>query len=195
MKSDMGKWETKDGVVFLREIGLESGQAVLDFGCGVGHYTIPAAKVVGNEGIVYAVDKEQQVLDELQQKAVFLNLKNIRTIKTAGQIQIGLEDDSIDVVLLYDVLHYLKKEERAKLYIEAYRVLKQNGLLSVYPKHTLEGEPVLKFLDLTIEKIRQRIQNSHFVFEKRLCGFISHENGFNQDCILDFKKIKSFFGT
>ena len=195
MKGDMGKWETKDGVVFLKKIGLESGQTVLDFGCGVGHYTIPAAKIVGSEGVVYAMDREQQVLDELQQKAVHLNLKNIRTIKTIGQIQIRLEDDSIDVVLLYDVLHYLKKEERAKLYTEAYRVLKQNGLLSVYPKHTLEGKPILEFLSLTVEKIRQRIQNSHFVFENKLCGFISHENGLNQDCILDFRKINSVFGT
>jgi len=81
------------------------------------------------------------------------------------------------------------------LYTEAFRVLKPNGLLSVYPKHTLEGKPVLKFLDLTVEKIRQRIQDSHFIFEKKLCGFISHENGLNHDCIWDFKKIYGILRT
>ena len=61
------QWETVDGVKFLKNIGLKSGQTVLDFGCRVGHYTSPAAKVVGNKGIVYALDKEQQALDELRQ--------------------------------------------------------------------------------------------------------------------------------
>ena len=68
MNDAMTKWETADGVEFLKKVGLKSGQTVLDFGCSVGHYTIPAAKVVGNTGIVYTVDKEQQALDELQQK-------------------------------------------------------------------------------------------------------------------------------
>jgi len=135
----MEKWEEQDGVRFLRGIGLQLNQTVLDFGCRVGHYTIPAAKVVGNKGIVYAVDKEQQVLDELQQKTAYLKLKNIKIINAAGRIKLPLESGTIDVVLFYDVLHYHKREERKKLYAEAYRVLKQDGFLSVYPKHTLEA--------------------------------------------------------
>jgi precorrin-6B methylase 2 len=78
----MKKWETKNGAAFLKRVGLKCGQTVLDFGCRVGHYTIPAAKAVGDNGIVYAVDKEQQALDELQQKATGLNLKNIKIITT-----------------------------------------------------------------------------------------------------------------
>ena len=84
----MGQWEKQQGVIFLRRIGLQLNQRVLDFGCRVGHYTIPAAKVVGNEGIVYAVDKEQQALDELEQKAAHLNLKNKTTKNTSARIKI-----------------------------------------------------------------------------------------------------------
>jgi len=40
---DMDRWEKEDGVKFLRKVGLRPGQTVLDFGCGAGHYTIPAA--------------------------------------------------------------------------------------------------------------------------------------------------------
>lgn len=188
MKNNMEKWETKDGVEFLKKIGLKSGQTVLDFGCRVGHYTIPAAKVVGNEGIVYAVDKEQRALNELQQKANHLNLKNIRAIKTSGQVQIDLENDSIDVVLFYDVLHYHEKEKREKLYRQAYRVLKQDGLFSVYPKHTSEDNPIMEFQNLSLGEIKQEIQNSNFVFEKKHCGLISHDDGFNKGCILNFRK-------
>jgi len=55
MNEKMERWEVKEGVGFLREIGVKPGQIVLDFGCRAGHYTIPAAKIVGNKGIVYAV--------------------------------------------------------------------------------------------------------------------------------------------
>ena len=193
MTNDMEKWETKTGVEFLKKVGLKSGQTVLDFGCRVGHYTIPAAKIVGDKGIVYAVDKEQQALNELEQKATRLNLKNIRIINTSGQVQIDLENNSIDVVLFYDVLHYHEKKEREKLYAEAHRVLKQDGMLSVYPKHSLEDNPIMEFQNLSLNEIKKEIQNSNFVFGKKYCGFISHDDDFNQGCILNFRKTGSVF--
>ena len=193
MTNDMEKWEAKNGVAFLKKVGLKSGQTVLDFGCRVGHYTIPAANVVGNNGIVYAVDKEQQVLNELEQKAVPLNLKNIRTINSSGRVQIDLENNSIDVVLFYDVLHYHEKKDREKLYAEAYRILKQDGLLSVYPKHTSEDDPIMEFQNLSLDEIKQEIQNSNFVFGKKHCGLISHDDGLNQGCVLNFRKTGSVF--
>ena len=184
----MEQWEKQQGVIFLRKIGLQLNQRVLDFGCRVGHYTIPAAKVVGNKGIVYAVDKEQQALNELEQKATHLNLKNVRTINSSGQIQIDLENDSIDVALFYDVLHYHEKKEREKLYVEAHRVLKQDGLFSVYPKHTLEDDPIREFRRLNVSDVKQEIEDSNFVFEKKHCGIISHDEGLNQGCVLNFRK-------
>jgi len=190
MNKTMPQWETAGGVKFLKRIGLKSSQTVLDFGCRVGHYTIPAAKVVGNNGIVYAVDKEQQAQNELGQKATRLNLRNIRIINTSGQVQIDLENNSIDVVLFYDVLHY---QEREKLYAEAHRVLKQDGMLSVYPKHSLEDDPIMEFQNLSLGEIKKEIQNSNFVFGKKHCGFISHDDDLNQGCVMNFRKIGSVF--
>ena len=184
----MEQWEKRQGVIFLRKIGLQLNQRVLDFGCRVGHYTIPAAKVIGNDGVVYAMEKEQQALDELQQKATRLNLKNIRAINTSGRIQIDLGNDSIDVVLFYDVLHYHEKGERKKLYAEAHRVLKQDGLFSVYPKHTLEDDPIREFSSLSVSDVKREIENSNFVFEKKFCALISHDDSLNRGCVLNFRK-------
>jgi len=191
MNKAMTQWETVDGGKFLKKIGLKSAQRVLDFGCRLGHYTIPAAKIVGNKGIVYALDKEQQALDELRQKATDLNLKNIRIISTSDKIQIDLENDSIDVVLFYDVLHYHEKKEREKLYAEAHRVLKQDGLFSVYPKHTLEDNPTREFRNLSVSDVKQEIEDSKFVFERKLCDLISHDDSLNQGCVLNFRKNKN----
>ncbi len=188
MIEDTETWEKENGVEFLRRVGLRPGQIVLDFGCGVGHYTVPAAFVVGSKGIVYAMDKEQQALNELQRKAAANNLKNVKTIKTSSLTTLDFESESINIVLSYDVLHYLRKNDRKKLYQEVQRVLKQDGLLSVYPKHTSEDDPIMEFKNLSLGKIKQEIQNSNFVFEKKRCGLISHDDGLNQGCVLNFRK-------
>lgn len=181
-------WEAEKGVEFLKQVGVKKGYTVLDFGCRVGHYTIPAAKIVGNKGLVYAIDTQDNDLAELEQKKNARELTNIKIIKTSGQLSLPLENENIDVVLLYDVLHYLKETERKKLYSEAFRVLKQNSLLSVYPKHCMEDNPIMEFQNIGMEGIKGEIQDSNFVFSKRHCGFISHDDGLNQGCVLNFTK-------
>jgi len=186
--NQMERWERDGGVKFLKEIGLNSGQKILDFGCRVGHYTIPAAKVVGNEGIVFAVDKESEALNELSRKVTARDLTNVRIAKTSGQLKLPLESGVIDVVLLYDVLHYFGTDERMKLYQEVFRVLKESGLLSVYPKHTVEDNPTMELQHLRSTDVRREIQGSGFQFERRYCGIISHDDGLNEGCVLNFRK-------
>ncbi|MCK4241915.1 MAG: methyltransferase domain-containing protein, partial [Dehalococcoidia bacterium] len=40
----------------LKEVGIEPGFHVLDYGCGPGSYTIPLAELVGESGKIYALD-------------------------------------------------------------------------------------------------------------------------------------------
>jgi len=188
MNKETEKWERQEGVKFLRRVGLFTNQTVLDFGCRVGHYTIPAAKIAGNNALVYAIDTEEHALKKLRQKANAHKLTNIRIIKTSGRTKLPLESGTVDVVLFYDVLHYLGKRSRKSLYQEAYRVLKQDGFLSVYPKHTLEDDPIQEFSRMSINNVKQEIEDSNFVFENKLCGLISHDDGLNRGCVLNFSK-------
>ena len=71
MNDEIKKWLAKDGENFLRGIGIRKGQTVLDFGCNKGHYTIPAAKVLGKQGKVYAFDKDKDALIEEIEAAGF----------------------------------------------------------------------------------------------------------------------------
>ena len=169
---------------------MKPGQRVLDFGARVGNYTIPAAIVVGERGLVYAVDKEKSVLDELNQKAISLGLKNIKVIHNLGEVEIDLEDESINFVLLYDILHYLKTNERKILYGEVYRVLEPDGLLSVYPKHVIEDFPLDEFRGLHLEDVKQEIVNSSFAFREKYCGMLSHDGYLNEGCVLNFYKAR-----
>jgi len=67
MENDVEMWLKKDGEEFLKSIGVRKAQVILDFGCGEGHYTIPAVKVVGERGKIYAIDKDKEVLNKLVQ--------------------------------------------------------------------------------------------------------------------------------
>jgi ubiquinone/menaquinone biosynthesis C-methylase UbiE len=63
----------------LLEVGIDEGQSVLDFGCGSGTYSLPAAKLVGKKGRIYSVDVNRGTLDNLSRKAEREGLENIVT--------------------------------------------------------------------------------------------------------------------
>ena len=121
----------------LTEIGIQKGQIVLDFGCGSGIYAIPAARLVGEGGKVYALDKNEEALKTVTGNAEKLGLENIKTIHS-DMIKTGLDNESIDVVLLYDVIHLI--EDRSTLFSEIHRILKPESIASVYPMHVKTDE-------------------------------------------------------
>jgi ubiquinone/menaquinone biosynthesis C-methylase UbiE len=144
----------------LERIGIRKSQTVMDFGCGYGTYTIPAAKIVGAQGKVYALDKDEEALDELLQKAESAGLKNIERIETSGELEIELTDESVDVVLLFDVLHsfyFPRAGDRRRLLGEIYRIMKPSAFLSisVWP-------------NLMEPEIEDEIKNANFRLEKEV---------------------------
>jgi len=52
----------------VHKLGLKEGQKVLDYGCGIGSYTFPAARLVGERGRVYALDKEPLAIRKIEEK-------------------------------------------------------------------------------------------------------------------------------
>ena len=99
MENGVKRWLREGGERFLRALGIKQGQIIVDFGCGAGHYTIPAAKILGKEGTVYAIDKDRFTLKQVMQKAKSENLNNIIPLNTSGTLKIDLDDETIDVVL------------------------------------------------------------------------------------------------
>lgn len=186
-EAEVKRWLESDGQIFLKEIGIGKGQTVLDFGCGEGHYTIPAAKVVGDEGKVYAVDKDRENLDELIGQAAKCGLKNIATIETKSQLEIPEMNDSfVDAVLLYDVIHLVS--DRNKLYKEIYRISKPEGLLSIYPKHYIQDEPGWGLEDMSLEDIIKEIERAKFRFENKFFKRLMHDDYYDRGYILNFRK-------
>jgi ubiquinone/menaquinone biosynthesis C-methylase UbiE len=125
----------------LREAGIRNGLTVLDFGCGPGGFSLAAAKLVGPEGRVYAVDNHPLAVKSVQRVASKQGFSNIRTI--LGGSVADFPGGDVDIILLYDVLHDLP--EPGLLLVELHRTLKPGGVLSVSDHH-MKKEPLLSMI-------------------------------------------------
>lgn len=113
-----------------------------DFGCGYGTFTIPAAKTIN--GKIYAIDIEPKMIEITEQKANVENLNNVETVLrdfiSEGS---GLEDESVDYIILSNILHVGEPE---KLLREACRILRPNGKIVIihwnYDTTTPRGPPM-----------------------------------------------------
>jgi ubiquinone/menaquinone biosynthesis C-methylase UbiE len=107
---------------------IREGQYLLDFGCGTGDFSIPAAKIVGSKGKIFALDCNIRQLKVVQKKARKAGLTNIQTILSENQT--NLPDGTIDVVWICDVLHEIR--EKREVLTEIKRLLKKDGTLLIY---------------------------------------------------------------
>lgn len=149
-KTNPSKKEFINPEELLKEVGLQQGAVVADFGCGNGHYVVAAARLTGNRGLVYGFD----ILEEaLSQTATLAKLRGVRNV-TTKQCDLerfqstGLADFTCDLVILSSVLHQATK--RQEVVREAYRVLKSGGKVLVvdWDRDTLLGP-------LTSERIKK----------------------------------------
>ncbi|MDQ6630466.1 MAG: class I SAM-dependent methyltransferase [Verrucomicrobiota bacterium] len=83
---------------------LKPGESVADIGAGTGYMSRRLAKKVGEKGIIYAVEIQQEMLDILTNKMAELKIKNVRPI--LGTItDPKLPVNSVDTILMVDVYH------------------------------------------------------------------------------------------
>jgi len=120
----------------LKEVDIQPGFRVLDYGCGPGGYVAGTVKMVGKSGKVYALDLHPLAIRRVQDIARKKQLANVETI--CSDCKTGLPDDSVDVVLLYDVLSWLSGQQA--ILTELHRVLKKDGTLSFSNHHMSHDE-------------------------------------------------------
>lgn len=123
----------------IKEAGIEPEFVVLDFGCGPGGYIAPLVDLVGPSGMIYALDLHPLAIHEVKKMANRKRYKNLETIES--DCRTGIQDKSVDTVLLYDVFHDLDRPD--EVLREIHRVLKADGTLS-FSDHHMKEEQVLK---------------------------------------------------
>jgi SAM-dependent methyltransferase len=89
-------------------LGIGPGSDVADIGAGSGWFTVRAARRVGGDGLVYAVEINPDYLKHIEDRAAREKLPNVRTV-------LGKEDDprlpvdSVDAVLLLKTYHEIAR--------------------------------------------------------------------------------------
>ena len=136
----------------LEEVGIKPGFHILDYGCGPGGYSAIVAELVGPTGKVYALDIHPLAIQRVQSVASKRKLKNIETI--CSDCATGLENSSMDVVLLYDTFHHLSDPNTVLK--ELHRVLKPDGILSFSDHHMKEDKILSKATGKGLFKLSRR---------------------------------------
>jgi len=115
----------------IEKFGIEKNIKIADFGCGAGYFSISLAKVVEEEGKVYALDVLETALESVRNKAKAEGLFNIETIRANLEIFEGskLEKNSMDMVLLSNILFQSSKKQ--DIIKEAERVIKAKGKIVI----------------------------------------------------------------
>ena len=126
---DLEYWESFfQPECMLRQLGLrESTRGVLEFGCGYGTFTIPAAKI--SSSLVHAIDIDSDMTELTSDRARQAGLANVRAnVQDFAAEGSGLADESVEFAMLFNILHI---EDPVGLFLESKRVLKPNGTLAV----------------------------------------------------------------
>lgn len=112
----------------LDRVALQPGETVLEVGPGPGAFTIEAARRVGPEGKVIAVDLQPGMIAKVEKKVREAGVTNVET-HVASAYDLPLPDASVDRAFLVTVLPEIS--DPVKALREVRRVLKPGGVLSL----------------------------------------------------------------
>ena len=116
-----------DPLAVIAQMNLKQGEAIADFGCGTGYFSIPLAQKIGEEGKVYSLDVVPEKLEAVESQAKTLGLTNliVQRVNLENKEGSKLKAESIDWVIMKDVL--FQNKEKNNMLEEAKRVLKPGG--------------------------------------------------------------------
>ena len=86
---------------------IREGMRVLDVGCGMGFFSIPLAKIVGEKGKIICVDMQNGMLKGVQKRARKSGMSSRIETRLCDQNTLGLQDlaGSVDFALAFALAH------------------------------------------------------------------------------------------
>lgn len=143
----------------LKKFKIGDKGTLLDIGCGIGYFTIPAAKSITN-GNAIGVDIMTEVLDIAREKAG--DISNIE-FKKSEEYSFPVEDNSIDYVFVCNVVHEI--EDKVRFFTEIKRVLTNEGYIYIidWEKKEMENGPSVNER-VSKEEVRDLVESLGFAF-------------------------------
>lgn len=137
------------------------GWTVLDVGPGMGYFTVPLAKLVGDTGKVIAADLQQKMLDGIYRRALRAGVQQRIKLQLSTLDTIGI-DEPIDFCLAFWMVHEVPDKRR--FFVDISSKLKRDGLLLlVEPKLHVSKENFNKTLGVA-ENVGLSIKSQPKIF-------------------------------
>jgi ubiquinone/menaquinone biosynthesis C-methylase UbiE len=125
---------------------VKEGDTALDIGCGMGHFSIGMAKLVGPNGRVISVDLQPEMLARVRLRAERQGLYDRLQLHRCQPDSLGV-DESVDFALAFWMVHEIPN--RAALLAEVRGLLKPEArFLVVEPKLHVSASDFQKTVDL-----------------------------------------------
>jgi ubiquinone/menaquinone biosynthesis C-methylase UbiE len=103
---------------------IKEGDTVLDVGPGIGYFTIPMAKLVGDSGRVIAADIQQKMLSAIKKRAEHWGVQQRIALHLSSAASLGV-DIKVDFILAFWMVHEVPDKQR--FLAELYSLLKDDG--------------------------------------------------------------------
>ena len=158
----------------IDQAGLSPGMRVADFGCGTGDFALAAARAVGADGQVSAIDIQDSALSSTRSKARIAGVLNIELIKANLEVykSSALPDESQDAVLLTNIL--FQTENKNGIIKESFRVLREGGAL-VFVDWLKEADfGPARGWRLEKDETKALIEKEGFIFKKEISAGAFH---------------------
>ncbi len=113
----------------IAELGIIPGQRVADLGSGGGYFTFSLADAVKPDGIVYAVDVDTAMNEDLARRARERGYENIEIV-TASHEDPRIPGGKVDLIFVSNTYHHIT-ENRSEYFDNARRYLKPGGRIAI----------------------------------------------------------------
>lgn len=126
----------------LKALGLTTEDSLADIGCGIGYFTLAAARMLRPDAPIYALDISDTMLEALEERRRRLGVPPIRCLRTDGDT-LPLEKEAVTFALMVNVLHEV--EDPVGFLGEVERILRPGGRFALveWRKMPMEEGPPL----------------------------------------------------
>jgi ubiquinone/menaquinone biosynthesis C-methylase UbiE len=114
--------------MIIEALGCQPGMTIVEVGCGSGFYTVEVAKAIHPDGMVYAVDIQEGMLEKLRARMEREGVENITPILADAEGHIPLDDGIADGVFSIAVMPEIPDPVKAIIQIK--RLMKDDGVFA-----------------------------------------------------------------
>ncbi len=157
-------------------MAVKPGQRVADIGSGFGYFTFRLATRVGAAGKVYAVDIDEEAINQVRQR---------KEREKLGQVEAILSESAdphlpseLDAVLIVDSYHEFREYDQ--MLQAVFTALKPGGRLVIIDGEAPSGRPRTEYHRLhsiPAELVREEVARHGLVFKETRPGFYDREYG------------------